>query len=70
MMRQGRANFFLEYNWHHNVVLHEAGVPPIHTPLSVLKELVKELKDRLYLVHIRNKTKEKEIQKKKEGRGG
>jgi hypothetical protein len=52
VMRQGRANFFLEYNWHHNVVLHEAGVPPIHTPLSVLKELVKELKDRLYLVHI------------------
>lgn len=52
-MRKGRANFFLEYNWHHNVILHEAGVPPIHTPLSVLKELVKELKDRLYLVRIR-----------------
>lgn len=52
VMKKGRANFFLEYNWHHNIVLHEAGVPPIHTPLSVLKELVKELKDRLYLVHI------------------
>lgn len=56
VMRKGRANFFLEYNWHHNIVLHEAGVPPIHTPLSVLKELVKELKDRLYLVHISEKS--------------
>ncbi len=52
IMRKGRANFFLEPNWHHNIVLHEAGVPPIHTPLSVLKELSKELKDRLYLVRI------------------
>ena len=34
-----------------DVLLHEAGVPPIHTPLSVLEKLPKHVKDRLYIVH-------------------
>jgi hypothetical protein len=32
-------------------LLHEAGAPPIHTPLRVLQELPKEVRDRLYIVH-------------------
>lgn len=34
-----------------DLILHEAGAPPIHTPLSVLLELPKEVKKRLYVVH-------------------
>lgn len=34
-----------------NVLLHESGAPPIHTPLQVLKELPQKIKDRLYVVH-------------------
>eukprot|EP00540_Astrosyne_radiata_P017160 CAMPEP_0116857452 /NCGR_PEP_ID=MMETSP0418-20121206/20552_1 /TAXON_ID=1158023 /ORGANISM="Astrosyne radiata, Strain 13vi08-1A" /LENGTH=674 /DNA_ID=CAMNT_0004491119 /DNA_START=314 /DNA_END=2338 /DNA_ORIENTATION=- len=34
-----------------DVLLHEAGAPPIHTPLSVLKELPDKVKERLYVVH-------------------
>lgn len=34
-----------------DVLLHEAGAPPIHTPLSVLKELPDRVKKRLYVVH-------------------
>jgi hypothetical protein len=34
-----------------DVLLHEAGAPPIHTPLSVLQELPDHVKERLYVVH-------------------
>ena len=34
-----------------DVLLHEAGAPPIHTPLSVLQALPENVKDRLYVVH-------------------
>ncbi|KAG7350581.1 metallo-beta-lactamase superfamily protein [Nitzschia inconspicua] len=34
-----------------DVLLHESGAPPIHTPLSVLQELPQEVRDRLYIVH-------------------
>uniref|UniRef100_A0A7S1BBZ3 Metallo-beta-lactamase domain-containing protein n=1 Tax=Corethron hystrix TaxID=216773 RepID=A0A7S1BBZ3_9STRA len=32
-------------------IFHEAGVPPIHTPISILKELDDEIKQRMYIVH-------------------
>lgn len=47
-----RAQALLNFPWHHNVVIHEAGVPPLHTPTSVLAELPDEVKRRLYLIHI------------------
>eukprot|EP00551_Chaetoceros_affinis_P010448 CAMPEP_0203662688 /NCGR_PEP_ID=MMETSP0090-20130426/567_1 /ASSEMBLY_ACC=CAM_ASM_001088 /TAXON_ID=426623 /ORGANISM="Chaetoceros affinis, Strain CCMP159" /LENGTH=1308 /DNA_ID=CAMNT_0050525513 /DNA_START=591 /DNA_END=4517 /DNA_ORIENTATION=+ len=34
-----------------DLLLHEAGVPPLHTPLDVLLKLPQEVKRRLYVVH-------------------
>lgn len=34
-----------------DLLLHEAGAPPIHTPLDVLMKLPPEIKARLYVVH-------------------
>lgn len=34
-----------------DLLLHEAGAPPIHTPLSVLESLPPHVKARLYVVH-------------------
>lgn len=34
-----------------DLLLHEAGAPPIHTPLSVLQALPQKVRDRLYIVH-------------------
>lgn len=34
-----------------NLLLHEAGVPPLHTPLDVLLKLPQRVKERLYVVH-------------------
>ncbi|CAB9522972.1 Lactamase_B [Seminavis robusta] len=34
-----------------DLLLHEAGAPPIHTPISVLQELPEKVRERLYIVH-------------------
>jgi CRP-like cAMP-binding protein/glyoxylase-like metal-dependent hydrolase (beta-lactamase superfamily II) len=50
-----RADALINFPWHHTVVLHEAGVPPLHTPTSVLAALPPDVKRRLYLLHIAQK---------------
>jgi CRP-like cAMP-binding protein/phosphoribosyl 1,2-cyclic phosphodiesterase len=50
-----RRDALLDFPWHHTVVLHEAGVPPLHTPVRALAALPAEVKQRLYLVHIAKK---------------
>jgi len=43
------------FPWHHSVIFHEAGVPPLHTPMQVLMELPESVKKRIYLVHLTEK---------------
>ncbi len=50
-----RRDALIDFPWHHSVVLHEAGVPPLHTPTSSLAALPADVKERLYLVHIAKK---------------
>lgn len=40
---------------HHSAILHEAGIPPLHTPTSALAALPEDVKNRLWLVHIAEK---------------
>lgn len=46
-----RAQDLLSFPWYDDLVLHEAGVPPLHTPTNVLAGLPGEVKERLWLVH-------------------
>lgn len=56
IMRQGRSDFFTKnYPWHHSIVLHEAGVPPLHTPMAALIALPDAVKANLYAVHVADK---------------
>lgn len=50
----GRARYedLVGFPGHHGAILHEAGIPPLHTPTSALAALDPEVKRRLYLVHI------------------
>jgi CRP-like cAMP-binding protein len=50
-------------------VLHEAGVPPLHTPIAALAALPDEVKERLYLVHIAQKDLPKDLGLKVAGVG-
>jgi len=36
----------------HNLIFHEAGVPPIHTPMNLLVDLDDKVKERLFVVHV------------------
>ena len=40
-----------ESKWNHDLIFHEAGVPPIHTPMKVLAALPNHIKDKMFLVH-------------------
>ena len=61
-----RRDQLLSFPWHHDLILHEAGVPPIHTPISTFSALSDDIKvfyfkclyfmqSRLYLVHVAEK---------------
>lgn len=39
----------------YDCILHEAGVPPIHTATKVLQTLPADIKKKMYLYHIANK---------------
>lgn len=36
-MSEGRRDALLDFPWHHDVIFHEAGIPPIHTPMQTLQ---------------------------------
>jgi CRP-like cAMP-binding protein/phosphoribosyl 1,2-cyclic phosphodiesterase len=52
---EGRKRALLSFPWHHTVIFHEAGVPPLHTPTAVLAALPEDVKQRLFLTHIAEK---------------
>jgi hypothetical protein len=46
---RSRRDQLVNFPWHHSVILHEAGVPPIHTPLKTLTALPQHVKVRTCL---------------------
>lgn len=52
VLSAGRQEELLNFPWAHDLILHEAGVPPIHTPLATLEALDDDIKERMYLVHV------------------
>ena len=53
-----------------DLLLHESGAPPIHTPLDVLLKLPKEVKNRLYVVHTSALPKDCELRAAPTGTAG
>ena len=52
ILSQARAADLIDFPWHSDLVIHEAGIPPIHTPMSVLAALPPEVKKNMYLTHV------------------
>lgn len=52
VLERARYEDLVAFPAHHSAILHEAGVPPLHTPTSALAELPDDVKQRLHLVHI------------------
>lgn len=40
------------FPWDADLIFHEAGIPPIHTPVSILANLSQDIRQRLYLTHV------------------
>eukprot|EP00980_Cylindrotheca_fusiformis_P005980 scaffold1278_cov191-Cylindrotheca_fusiformis.AAC.5 len=53
-----------------DLLLHEAGAPPIHTPLEVLLKLPQRVKKRLYVVHTSNIPEEYDLRVAPTGTAG
>eukprot|EP00510_Aplanochytrium_minuta_P008235 CAMPEP_0184046540 /NCGR_PEP_ID=MMETSP0956-20121227/1626_1 /TAXON_ID=627963 /ORGANISM="Aplanochytrium sp, Strain PBS07" /LENGTH=1304 /DNA_ID=CAMNT_0026338161 /DNA_START=636 /DNA_END=4550 /DNA_ORIENTATION=- len=49
-----RYNGLMDFPFHYDICIHEAGIPPIHTPFSVLQQLPEEVRQHLYIIHISN----------------
>jgi CRP-like cAMP-binding protein len=52
ILSKGRMEDLLDVPWGSSLIFHEAGIPPIHTPMSVLADLPEEVRNRIYLVHV------------------
>jgi CRP-like cAMP-binding protein/phosphoribosyl 1,2-cyclic phosphodiesterase len=52
VLSAARRDALLDFPWHHSLVIHEAGVPPIHTPVAELARQPAHVKRRLRLIHI------------------
>jgi CRP-like cAMP-binding protein len=52
VLTKNRRDFLSNFPWDQDVIFHEAGIPPIHTPLSFLCSLPEETRKRMYLVHV------------------
>jgi CRP-like cAMP-binding protein len=56
VLTKNRRDFLVNFPWSQDVVLHEAGAPPIHTPLNYLCSLPERIRKRMYLVHVNPNT--------------
>jgi hypothetical protein len=52
VLSEGRRDKLLNFPWQHDAILHEAGIPPIHTPIKTLQALPDDVKARLHVVHV------------------
>jgi CRP-like cAMP-binding protein len=53
VLSSGRAGRLINFPFATNdLILHEAGIPPLHTPASILQQLPADQLNKLYLVHI------------------
>lgn len=50
-----RCDALLNFPWDCDLVLHEAGVPPIHTPLTAFENVPEEYRKNIQLIHIGKK---------------
>ncbi|HMM61424.1 MAG TPA: MBL fold metallo-hydrolase, partial [Candidatus Rifleibacterium sp.] len=44
------------FPWHHSVIFHEAGIPPLHTPMQNLVDMPDAVKKRIHLMHVAQKS--------------
>ncbi len=52
---EARKDFLRNFPWEADIIYHEAGIPPLHTPVSYLNTLPEEIQKRTIVYHIAEK---------------
>lgn len=52
---ESRYKFLKNFPWNYNIIYHEAGIPPLHTPVSFLSSLPEEVQKKITVYHISRK---------------
>lgn len=60
LISQERMNYLINFPWDFDLIYHEAGIPPLHTPISYLNSLSKEIQQKITVYHIAEKDFPKE----------
>lgn len=55
ILSKARCDALLNFPWSCDLVFHEAGVPPIHTPLSAFESVPEKYRKNIQLIHIGTK---------------
>ncbi len=50
-----RYEMVMNFPWDYKVIYHEAGIPPLHTPVSFLASLPEEIQEKITVYHIARK---------------
>ena len=67
VLSKGRYDALNTFPGHHDLIFHEMGGPPIHTPIEALQDLPADVKERLYVVHCAKKTVPDDLKRPEEG---
>ena len=49
---ESRKNFLINFPWDTDIIYHEAGIPPLHTPVKYLNSLPEEIQKKITVYHI------------------
>lgn len=56
VLSKSRMDDLLDFPMNETLIFHEAGIPPIHTPIKVLASLPEDVRKSLYVVHVSEKS--------------
>jgi len=54
-LTESRYQFLKQFPWDRRIIYHEAGVPPLHTKISYLASLPREIQEKITVYHISKK---------------
>ncbi|MCB1172455.1 MAG: cAMP/cGMP-dependent 3',5'-cyclic-AMP/GMP phosphodiesterase [Leptospiraceae bacterium] len=55
VLTESRFRDLNDFPWHHDIIYHEAGIPPLHTRVDYLQTLPPEVQDKITVYHIARK---------------
>jgi len=55
ILNESRFRDLMDFPWHHKIIYHEAGIPPLHTRVDFLKTLPEEVQNKITVYHIAKK---------------